>query len=109
MVTSVTKSPLSQLDVAVAAAAPLVADATANVTVGGAVVLVGTTAKVGGFCIAAWVRLASTVCAAAVSTASALFGSSVLLGRLQAPKTSARNKMIETSRDDLDMCSYSPG
>lgn len=105
MVTSVTKSPSSQSEVAVGSGALLVDEATANVTVGGAVVLVGTTGTVGGFCIAACVRFASTVWAAAVKTAPALLfsGSGVLPGRLHAFTTNARNKMMETSRNDVDI------
>jgi hypothetical protein len=61
------------------------------------------------FATANWVRFASTVCAAAVRTAPPVpSGSWVLAGRLQALKASARNKMIESSLDRLDMFLFLP-
>jgi len=80
---------------------------TASVTVGGPIVLVGMTGTVGGLRIAAWVRLASTVWAAAVKTASAPCVGVAFEGRLQAEMPNTRVKRIEASRVILNILSSS--
>jgi hypothetical protein len=82
---------------------------TAKVTVGEPAVLVDMTGTVGGLRIAAWVKLASTVCAAAVKTASAPWVgvASAFEGKLQADIPNIRINRIEASRVVLSILSSS--
>jgi hypothetical protein len=103
MVISATKSASSQFSVGVAIAGILVG-ALPWVDAGCGFVLVGIGV---GFRPAESVRLASTVLAAAVSTALALFEVGSLEGRLQAPNPMARITTIVKKRVKVDIFIFS--